>query len=95
MPTYDQEPEFRRDYARLSPEQQAAFLRMVTKFVQALRTGEVAAGLRIKSLRGQFGVWEITWGPDGRALFRYGTGPRQGDTHIVWLRVGTHDIFNQ
>ncbi len=35
----------------------------------------------------------MSWANDGRALFTYGSSPHQGDTHIIWLRVGTHDIF--
>lgn len=51
------------------------------------------AGLRVKGYQGLFGVFEMSWADDGRALFRYGTSPRPGDVHITWLRVGTHAIF--
>jgi hypothetical protein len=40
-------------------------------------------------------VWELTWAPDGRATFEYGDPVRAGDPHIIWRRVGTHDIFRQ
>lgn len=37
--------------------------------------------------------YEFRFAGDGRALFMYGTSPHPGDVHIVWLRVGTHDIY--
>lgn len=30
---------------------------------------------------------------DGRALFAYGDSPHPGDVHVIWLRIGTHDIY--
>jgi len=36
----------------------------------------------------------MTWAPDGRALFRYGDPVREGEPHVVWLRIGTHDILD-
>ena len=35
----------------------------------------------------------MTWAPDGRALFCYGDEVHPGETHVEWLRIGTHDIF--
>ena len=39
--------------------------------------------------------WEMTWAPDGRAVFRIGDSIRPGDPHIVWERIGGHDILDQ
>ncbi|HEX6819527.1 MAG TPA: hypothetical protein VF120_14210 [Ktedonobacterales bacterium] len=50
-------------------------------------------GLRIKGVQGHAGVFEMTWAPDGRATFSYGAALRQGETHIIWRRIGTHDIL--
>lgn len=36
---------------------------------------------------------EMTWAPDGRATWQYGDEVRPGVTHILWRRVGGHDIF--
>ncbi len=36
----------------------------------------------------------MTWAPDGRALFRYGDPVCEGEPHVVWLRIGTHDILD-
>jgi hypothetical protein len=48
----------------------------------------------VKGYKSAPGWYEMTWAPDGRALWKYGT-PLQGKPgpHIVWLRVGTHDVF--
>jgi hypothetical protein len=37
----------------------------------------------------------MTWAADGRATFEYGQEMRRGDPHIIWRRIGTHDIFGQ
>ena len=34
----------------------------------------------------------MTWAPDVRATFEYGAEVREGEAHIVWRRIGTHDI---
>jgi len=48
-----------------------------------------------KRVQGEAGVWEITWAPDGRATFAYGPEVLAGQPHIVWRRIGTHDIFRR
>lgn len=92
-PTYDQTAQFERQYRRLSPEQKEAFLEAVKKFVEDLRRGEFRKSLRVKGYQGEEGVYEMTWAPDGRALFSYGDEVIPGEPHIVWLRVGSHEIF--
>ena len=52
------------------------------------------AGLRVKRVQGTEADFEMTWAPDGRAIFRYGEPVRPDDPHIIWLRIGTHDIFD-
>jgi hypothetical protein len=37
----------------------------------------------------------MTWAADGRATFEYGQEIRPGEPHIIWRRIGTHDIFRQ
>jgi hypothetical protein len=37
--------------------------------------------------------WELTWAPDGRAIWEFGTPIRDGVRHVIWRRVGTHGIF--
>lgn len=93
MPTYEGTEAFWRDVDRLTPTQKHLFLVAVRKLVQDLKTGDPRPGLRIKDYRRIKGMLELTWAPDGRALFSYGDPIRAGDKHIVWHRVGTHDIF--
>ncbi|MER7652520.1 MULTISPECIES: hypothetical protein [Streptomyces] len=48
-------------------------------------------------MHGAPGVYELTWsmgpGPAGRATWQYGQEQIRGARHIVWRRIGTHDIF--
>jgi hypothetical protein len=69
-------------------------------FLEALRSFIVAVGnqsfdprLRVKRVQGHPGIWEMTWAQDGRATFQYGDEVVPGEPHVVWRRVGTHDIF--
>jgi hypothetical protein len=85
MPTYDKEQRFLRDWAALSPEQRRLFIDAVGNMVFDLNLGQgFRAGLRVKGVEGHPGVFEMTWSPNGRATFSYGTSPHPGDVHIVW-----------
>ena len=94
MPTHDENERFDREYFKLSAEQKLAFKRAVGEFVADLPTRSFRPSLRIKGVAGRPGVYELTWARDGRALWRYGSGPNLHDVHIEWLRIGTHEIFN-
>ncbi|MER6108587.1 hypothetical protein ACWG5P_11115 [Streptomyces prasinus] len=37
---------------------------------------------------------EMTWAPDGRATWQYGDELREGEPHVIWRRVGGHEIFD-
>ena len=93
MPTYEGLPRFWREFNDLSAEEQARFLNAVSLLMRLLRSGEAIPGLRLKGVTAHPGVFEITWGPDRRATFEYGAQVRPGHSHIIWRRVGTHDIF--
>ncbi|SRR5690242_2805446 len=94
MPTHDEEETFWRDWAALTPSQRDAFLSAMAEMVEDLRAGhEFRRGLRVKKFQGLAGVFEMTWARNGRALFRYGTSPIPGEKHIIWIRIGTHEIF--
>ena len=96
MPTYAWLARFRADFQRLTATQQATFLVAVQQFVGDLQAGRgFRNGLRIKGIQGASGIFEMTWAPDGRATFEYGTEVTDGEPHIVWRRVGTHAIFKQ
>ncbi len=98
MPTYSELPSFWEDWHRLTPEQQEQFQIARRKFVHDLRAGHsFRAGLRVKRVqRGKAeGVYELTWAPDGRATFHYGEEVTPGQRHVVWRRVGGHEILDK
>jgi hypothetical protein len=64
------------------------------QFVDDLRRGQLRPGLRIKRVKSHTGVWEMTWADDGRATFQYGEEVVPGHPHIIWPRIGTHDILD-
>ena len=82
-----------RAYVPLRPEQRAQFRRAAALLRDGLRTEQFSPSFRIKRYRREAGVWELTWAPDGRAMFRYGDEHAPGSPHIIWLRIGSHDIF--
>lgn len=93
MPTYDPLPRFLKDWKKLTAAEQAAVYAMVEKFIHDLEAGEIRKGLRVTRVQGTNDIWEITWADDGRATFQYGTEKTPGDPHIIWRRVGGHEIF--
>ncbi|MFK8851744.1 hypothetical protein [Streptomyces sp. Ac-502] len=97
MPTYEVLPRFTADLDRLTPEQRRRFRCTVAAFVEDLRTGSFRAGLRVKRVQRTFGVYELTWsmgtGPAGRATWEFGPERCPGTPHIIWRRIGTHDIL--
>jgi hypothetical protein len=95
LPTYRRLPRFDRDLERLSPEERERFVGAVSRFVEDLRRGRFRPGLRVKGIQGAPGIFELTWAPDGRATFEYGDAISPGEPHIIWRRVGTHDIFGE
>ena len=94
MPTYEVLASFWHDWRSLTPQQQLAFRQAVEQLTADLRSRTFRPGLRVKHVQGYAGVWELSWAPDGRATFEYGEEIR-GEPHIVWRRVGTHDIFRR
>jgi hypothetical protein len=81
----------------MTAEQQAAFIDAVTQFVDDLGSEDrtFRRGLRVNGVQGAAGIYEMTFAPDGRATFSYGDEVRPGEAHIVWRRVGTHDVFKR
>jgi hypothetical protein len=77
----------------LSSERRSS--RVLQLFVGGLVSQSFAPQLRVKRVQGHPGVWEITWAADGRATFSYGSEVIPGHPHVIWRRIGTHDIFQR
>lgn len=84
MPTFECDPRFLRDYARLIQQEREQFRIARRHFVQDLVDGQFRPGLRVKGVQGHPGVFEMTWARDGRATFEYGRAVREGEAHIIW-----------
>lgn len=95
MPTFERHARFDREFRRLPRELQRAFLAMLPVFIAALRADPPVfpPGLRIKRVQGTADVWEITFAPDGRATFAYGQEVIASEPHVIWRRVGGHDVL--
>lgn len=94
MPTHEESPQFLRDYERLTESQKAGLWDAIEKLREDLDAGRPPRqGLRVKGVRSRPDVYEMSWAGDGRAFFMYGSQKKPGKVHIIWLRVGTHDIF--
>lgn len=93
MPTYETTSRFAADLDRLTPDQRHRFRRTVAAFVDDLHTGRFRAGLRVKGVRSAPGVFELTWDGNGRATWCYGTEIVPGAPHVIWRRIGGHNIL--
>lgn len=99
MPTHFENSLFLRDLKRLPPEQLALFEARLEEFktdLLAMEAGHLTwfrAGLRVKKVKGAQGVYELTWDRDGRATFTWGAEQIPGKLHVIWLRIGGHDIL--
>jgi hypothetical protein len=95
MPTFEATTRFWRDFSDLTPAQRAAFRQAIARFVADLSRRKFRGSLRVKGIRGGPGVFEMTWAQNGRATFQFGDPVRTGEPHVVWRRVGTHEIFER
>jgi hypothetical protein len=96
VPTFETVGRFMRDYAALTRVQQDAFREARKQFVEDLQSGQgFRVGLRVKGVQGAPGVYEMTWANDGRATWQYGPARRAGEAHVIWRRIGTHEIFKR
>jgi len=94
VPTYERSSEFIEHYQRLTAEQKALFRTAVKKFIADLRRGQgFRKGLHVKGIKGDPGMFELTWAPDGQAVFSFGESVRGNEPHIIWHAVGTHGVL--
>lgn len=94
MPTFEKLRRFVEQYDKLTPSRRAEFKAATRKLNEDLRRGQFRKGLRVKRVQGRSGVWELTWANDGRATFEHGESIIPGEPHIIWRRVGGHEIFD-
>jgi hypothetical protein len=92
MPTRDVTEDFLHDFARLTSAQRAAFLAALEDFIADCDSGRFRAALRVHKLKDR-DAWSMTWARDGRALFQYGESQLAGKRHIIWLAIGSHEIY--
>lgn len=94
MPTFQFTPTFAKDLQLLDPGDKQRFRRTVREaFIPDLETRRLRPGLRVNGVRGAPGVFEMTWAPDGRATFQFGPEEISGEPHVIWRRVGTHEVL--
>lgn len=96
MPTHAELQAFLREYRKLSHRQQTLFLAAVDEMVEDLKARvPFRASLRVKGVQGHPGIFEMTWEmPNGRATFSYGPQVVPGEQHIIWRRIGGHEILS-
>lgn len=102
---FERTDSFRADYRRLCDEERELFRAAVRTFNQGcerfVATRDPASwpsALRVRSVQGAPGVFEMTWsftGPDGRATGEWTSVEEGGERHpaVRWRRVGSHRIF--
>jgi hypothetical protein len=93
VPTFAWTARFGADFDALSAARQAAFLAAVAQLVSDLTTGTFRPGLRVRGVQGAAGIFEMTWAANGRATLEFGPEVIGGEPHIVWRRVGTHEVI--
>jgi len=97
MPTFERGPRLDREFRRLSPELQQAFVAALRLFIDALRfaTSDVPAATSGQARAGRDRRVEMTFAADGRATFEYGSERTPGDPHVIWRRIGGHEILRE
>lgn len=84
-----------RAYQKLPAKQRRAFDRARRLLVEGLGQSPPSyhPSLRIKRHQSSgAGVYELSFGDGGRALFRRGNERRQGEPHIEWVAIGEHKL---
>jgi hypothetical protein len=72
-----------------------AYLRAKDRFVAALKANRSPEpGLGIRQMAGHPSIYEFHFTDAGRATFEYGSASRGADAHVIWRRIGGHEIYN-
>jgi hypothetical protein len=93
--TFEKTARFDKDWADLDPVDKERFRKAVRHFIADLETGKFRPGLRVKRVQGTDAVFEMTFAPDGRATWQYGEELQPGLPHVIWRRIGTHDVLTR
>ena len=103
IPTFEAMQRFWIEFDDLPAYQREAFGRARQEFVRASKRWEASGcaggavfpdALRVKPVKGQRGIWELTWAGDGRCTWEYGTSLREEPScHILWRCIGSHESF--
>ncbi|HEY7832048.1 MAG TPA: hypothetical protein VIG30_00670 [Ktedonobacterales bacterium] len=94
MPTYDWETLFINEFKRLSVPDQALFLSAMRQMVRDVKAKRpFHPKLRVKSVTDHPGLFELSWAPNGRAPFVYEPEQKAREAHVIWQRIGGHEIF--
>lgn len=96
MPTHEETERFHSELKRLRADKRALFDQARKEWVAALKAHRTPpARLGIRRFLSIEGMYEFHFAPDGRALFRYGPEQKPGEVHIIWERIGEHDIYEK
>ena len=97
MPTFDRLALFKREYRKLTREQKARFRAAVVKLVAALQQDppRLPGDPLVHPLAGHRGVYELRFAPDGRATFTFAPPVRGTKPHVIWRRIGGHDVLTR
>jgi hypothetical protein len=96
MPTFERLPRYKREYQHLSPDKQEAFKVAVLQWADDLKNHRVQPNdPRVEGIKGARGIFEFRWATDGRATFEWGQEQIPGEAHVVWRRVGTHEVLGE
>jgi hypothetical protein len=73
-----------------------AFLRAKDRLVAALKAGRpLDVGLGVHQIADHPGIYELRYSARGRATFSYGSTARGADAHVIWRRIGGHEIYRE
>lgn len=94
MPAYQRLPRFDQDWRSVGSVEQQRFRAAVARFIEDLGAARAfRPGLRVNGVQGAGDIMEMTFVPDGRATWQFGDEVKAGQAHVVWRRIGTHDVL--
>src|SRR5690349_15551712 len=95
MPTHDEFERFLREYRALTKSKRKLFRQAIRAMNEDMKAGRLfRPSLRVGVLSGHPGIYEMTWEmPNGRATFMYGPAQVPGEPHIIWRRIGGHEVY--